>query len=47
MESLHSKEERAIRDQNRRLEEAKSVGLACEDIATDIKFNLNKQTDQM
>ena len=34
--------------QNRaRLEEAKQVGLECEDMARDIKFNLQKQSDKL
>ena len=29
------------------MDNAKSVGLACEDIANDIKINMNAQTDKM
>ena len=47
MELMESKQEKRIRENNRMLDQAKSVGLACEDIAGDIKFNLAKQTDQM
>ena len=47
METMQSREGAALRQQNRDLEHAKSVGLACDDMASDIKFNLSKQTDQM
>lgn len=40
MERLEGKQERAIRENNRALDDAKQVGLACEDVANDIKLNL-------
>ena len=42
MEDVQNREERALRENNRRLEDAKIVGLACDDMANDIKFNLSK-----
>ena len=47
MERIESKQELAIRQNNRQLENAKMVGLECEDVARDIKFNLAAQTDKM
>ncbi len=47
MERIESKQELAIRENNRELENAKMVGLQCEDAARDIKFNLAAQTDKM
>ena len=44
---MENREVGVIRENNRRLEQAKSVGLACDDMANDIKFNLTKQTDKM
>lgn len=44
MEDRHG---RMIRENNRQLDQAKSVGLACEDMANDIKINLAGQTDKM
>ena len=44
---VESRKEAMIRENNRMLEQAKSVGMASEDVANDIKFNLKKQTDQM
>eukprot|EP00350_Pseudokeronopsis_sp_OXSARD2_P012527 CAMPEP_0170547208 /NCGR_PEP_ID=MMETSP0211-20121228/5568_1 /TAXON_ID=311385 /ORGANISM="Pseudokeronopsis sp., Strain OXSARD2" /LENGTH=53 /DNA_ID=CAMNT_0010852083 /DNA_START=242 /DNA_END=403 /DNA_ORIENTATION=+ len=38
---------RRIHRDNLSLEEAKNTGLACEDIAHDIKFNLAGQTEKM
>ena len=45
MEDIQDKEVRVIRENNRNLSKAMSVGLACDDMANDIKFNLSKQTD--
>ena len=47
MGSVQSKDERVIRENNRMLDNVKRVGLECDDMANDIKFNLSKQTDQM
>lgn len=47
MEDMYSKEGRLIRENNRQLDQAKTVGLACEDIANDIKINLAGQTEKM
>ena len=47
MEDIHAKDEQVLRENNRQLDNAKSVGLACEDIANDIKFNLSAQTHKM
>ena len=47
MGAVQSKDERVIRENNRMLDNAKRVGLECDDMANDIKFNLSKQTDQM
>jgi hypothetical protein len=40
MERIQGKEEKMLRNNNRALEDAKSIGLACEDVANDIKINL-------
>jgi len=37
----------AIQENNRQLENAKMVGLECEEVARDIKFNLAGQSDKM
>ena len=42
MEAIQNKQERILRENNRMLDQAKSVGLACEEQANDIKFNLAK-----
>ena len=42
MGAVQSKEERVIRGNNRMLDNAKRVGLECDDMANDIKFNLSK-----
>ena len=42
MERINSKEERVVRENSRMIDQAKSVGLACEDVAIDVKFNLKK-----
>ena len=47
MENVGNRKEKMIRENNRMLEQAKAVGLATDDMANDIKFNLKKQTDQM
>lgn len=47
MERIENKKEMMIRENNRALDQAKQVGLACEDTANDIKINLAKQTDKM
>lgn len=47
LEDRMNREEQVLRDNNRELDKAKSVGLAMEDMASDIKFNLHQQTDKM
>eukprot|EP00347_Sterkiella_histriomuscorum_P004046 403361950 len=47
MERIEGKQEQMIRQNNRELENAKMVGLACEDVANDIKVNLRSQSDKM
>lgn len=47
MEKIENKQEKLIRENNRALDNAKTVGLACEDIALDIKVNLKGQTEKM
>ena len=47
MERIESKQAMAIHENNRQLENAKMVGLQCEEVARDIKFNLAGQTDKM
>lgn len=47
MENMYDHKDRMIRENNRQLEHAKSVGYACEDMATDVKINLAGQSDKM
>ena len=44
---MSSKHERVLLHNRNKLEEAKQVGLECEDMARDIKFNLRSQTDKL
>ncbi|CDW75283.1 UNKNOWN [Stylonychia lemnae] len=47
MERIEQKQERMIRQNNRQLDNAKQVALACEDEANTIKINLAAQSDKM
>ena len=42
-----TKQERVLLQNRRHLEEAKSVGLECDDMARDIKFNLQSQSHKL
>ena len=44
---MGSKHERVLLHNRNKLEEAKAVGLECEEMAKDIKFNLRSQTDKL
>ena len=44
---MGSKHERVLLHNRNRLEEAKAVGMECEEMAKDIKFNLRSQTDKL
>ena len=44
---LGSKHERVLLHQRNKLEEAKQVGMECEEMARDIKYNLRSQTDKL
>ena len=44
---LGSKHERVLLHNRNKLEEAKAVGIECEEMAKDIKFNLRSQTDKL
>ena len=44
---MGSKHERVLLHNRNKLEEAKQVGIECEDMARDIKFNLRSQTDKL
>jgi len=44
---MSSKHERVLLHNRNKLEEAKQVGIECEEMARDIKFNLRSQTDKL
>ena len=42
-----NKQEKILLQNRRELENAKAVGMECEDMARDIKFNLQSQSDKL